>query len=264
MRLIEVYFRIQYANFKARLAYPTNFFVGIFGISLIGLLNIALLWILTNSVPLIKGWNFYELLFLVSIWRIADGIFILLFEQIRQLDNLIREGVFDRYLVRPFNSLFLFSTHKFEVAGLGDIISGGIALLIAVNHIGEWNAGKILLLIMVILTGAIIEWSIYTIISCSAFWTIQAEGLRSLINPFLYNFTQYPLSIYSNPIKIIMTFIIPIGFMSFYPSHLFFEKSSVPFNENLIYLSPIIAIVLALLSISLWSKGINAYKGAGS
>lgn len=265
LKSLRLYYHLQLANFKSRTAYPLNFVIGVLGISLIGIVNMLLVWVITQRVPMISGWDFYELLFLVAVWRTADGLFILFFEQIRQIDGLIKAGLFDRFLVRPLNPLFLFSTQKFEIAGFGDVISGVIGLIIACTHLSHWDFIKSVLLVVVILSGCLIEWSIYTIIGTTAFWTLQSTGLKSILSPFLYQFTQYPLSVYSKPIRIILTFLVPVAFMSFYPSYLFFgDAEGIPFNSLLIFLSPLVSVIMVCITYMFWKKGIEAYKGAGS
>ena len=57
------------------------------------------------------------------------------------------------------------------------------------------------------------------------------------------------------------TYIIPIGFVAFYPSQLFLRPEEV---FPLIYFSPIIGIGLFALTYWIWTKGVNSYTGTGS
>lgn len=57
------------------------------------------------------------------------------------------------------------------------------------------------------------------------------------------------------------TFIIPVGFVAFYPSQLFLRPEEV---SPLIYFSPIVGIALFALTYWIWTKGVNPYTGTGS
>ena len=57
------------------------------------------------------------------------------------------------------------------------------------------------------------------------------------------------------------TYIIPIGFVAFYPSQLFLRPEEV---SPLICCSPIIGIGLFALTYWIWTKGVNSYTGTGS
>jgi ABC-type uncharacterized transport system permease subunit len=53
----------------------------------------------------------------------------------------------------------------------------------------------------------------------------------------------------SGAFRVAFTYIIPIGFVAFYPSQLF---------------SPIVGIGLFALTYWIWTKGVNSYTGTGS
>jgi ABC-2 type transport system permease protein len=57
------------------------------------------------------------------------------------------------------------------------------------------------------------------------------------------------------------TYIIPIGFVAFYPYQLFLRLEDV---SSLIYFSPIIGIGLFALTYWIWTKGVNSYTRMGS
>jgi ABC-2 type transport system permease protein len=265
VKSIKLYFTLQYANLRSRMAYPFNFFVSVLSITVLGLASVFFVWIITRQVPAIKGWGLYELVFMISLWRTAHSIVVIAFQQSWNMDQLIRHGYFDRYLVRPLNPLFQFSMERVQVLGFGDLCAGLIGLAYSIGHITAWNAAKGFLLIFLIVCGAAIEWSIFMLIGCLAFWTYQGRGLLDFIDPFLYQFTRFPLTIFDRGIQIVMTIILPVAFMGFYPSYLFFgDKHEVPFSPFLIYLTPLVAVIFVLITYYVWKKGLDAYKGAGS
>jgi ABC-2 type transport system permease protein len=245
--------------------YPFNFITGVIGVAVVGLVNFVLIWVLTRNVPTVAGWDFYELVFLSSIFQVTHAFFILTFQQIRRIERVIRQGEFDRFLVRPLNPLFQYSTFSLTFAGFGDLLSGIIGLAYAAPHVTHWNTLSLAYLLIVMVSGATIQWSIYTLVGCIAFWSLQADGARTIINPFVFQFNQFPLTIYNKLIQVILTFILPIGFISFYPSSMFFGKEAeVPFSPFMVYAPPVVAFVMAWVTYKLWNLGINAYKGAGS
>jgi ABC-2 type transport system permease protein len=65
----------------------------------------------------------------------------------------------------------------------------------------------------------------------------------------------------SGAFRFAFTFIIPIGFVTFYPSQLFLRPKEV---SPLIYFSPIVGIGLFALTYWIWTKGVNSYTGTGS
>ena len=57
------------------------------------------------------------------------------------------------------------------------------------------------------------------------------------------------------------TYVIPIGFVAFYPSQLFLRPEDV---SPLIYFSPLIGIGLFAIMYWIWTLGVNSYTGTGS
>jgi viologen exporter family transport system permease protein len=65
----------------------------------------------------------------------------------------------------------------------------------------------------------------------------------------------------SGMFRFAFTYIIPIGFVAFYPSQLFLRPEEV---SPLIYFSPIVGIGLFAITYWIWTKGVNSYTGTGS
>jgi ABC-2 type transport system permease protein len=57
------------------------------------------------------------------------------------------------------------------------------------------------------------------------------------------------------------TYVIPIGFVAFYPSQLSLRPEDV---SSLVCFSQIIGIGLFALTYWIWTKGVNSYTGTGS
>jgi|GEM_PF-2421909 len=262
---IRLYLTLQWANIRSRTAYPANFLVGTSSIVIICLVDMILSWVLTQRVPRIGGWSFHELLFMLSVWRLTHGMYILVFHQISDLDRVLREGEFDRLLVRPLPPLFQYFTRSVEIAGAGDLIVALGGLVYAVSHFGSWSLGQSLMLLVLVASAAAVEWALFTLIACTSFWTLQSQGLRGIFDTFLFQFSKFPLTAYSKWVQALLTFALPVGFISFYPSLFFFRgDKQVPFHEGLTYAPPVIAVLLCGLACMAWRRGINVYKGAGT
>ncbi|KQX46930.1 hypothetical protein ASD40_16785 [Paenibacillus sp. Root444D2] len=171
----------------------------------------------------------------------------------------------DRVLVRPLNPLFQFFAMRIQIYGFGDLMAGIGGLAYAAPHIGQWSMLKLFFLIIIILSGAAIEWALMTMLGVSAFWTLQSGGLLALLDTLLNKLSRFPLSLYGRPIQLVLTFVLPVAFMSFYPAYLFMnEVGQQPPSPWLVYASPGVAVVLVGLAYQVWRRGIDVYQGAGS
>ena len=75
------------------------------------------------------------------------------------------------------------------------------------------------------------------------------------------DFAKYPVSIYNNAVKFIITYIIPFAFTAYYPAEYILTGNNPLFN---IGLTIVISLILMVIGIFVWNKGIRAYESAGS
>jgi ABC-2 type transport system permease protein len=61
--------------------------------------------------------------------------------------------------------------------------------------------------------------------------------------------------------RFVFTYVIPIGFVAFYPAQLFLRPEDV---SPLVYISPLIGIGFFALAYIVWHRGVNSYTGTGS
>jgi ABC-2 type transport system permease protein len=73
-------------------------------------------------------------------------------------------------------------------------------------------------------------------------------------------FAKYPLSIYHGAIRILLTWIIPYGFVSFYPASYLLGRDV----GQLVWLSPIVALVFIFIAYRAWLFGLRHYSSTGS
>ena len=74
-------------------------------------------------------------------------------------------------------------------------------------------------------------------------------------------FAKYPTTIYSMPVRIFVTYIIPFAFTGYYPALFLLTGENPWFNIGGVVL---ISAVLFILSLLIWNKGLKAYESAGA
>lgn len=262
---IKLYLVIQKANLDSKRSYVFNFYTGMLTLLLNSITPIISFWLLTNYFDNIGGWNFHEILLMYSLWRISNGFYLtFLHHQVSGFDRMLISGEFDFLLIRPHHPLFMFFSKKFNPDGLGDIMTGIIGASWAfsvlnipwIDFVGYMIYG---------ITGGIIISSVFLIISSLSFWTMQSDGIRDVASRFNNTFQSYPISIYNGIIKLVLTFILPFAFTGYFPVQAFFSQAKpTTFSSFFIYLSPVIALIMFIASISIWNLGLRSYKSAGS
>ena len=74
-------------------------------------------------------------------------------------------------------------------------------------------------------------------------------------------FIDLPLDVYHPAISFVLTFIVPIAFINYYPAELFLGKGVF---MQFAYLTPIIGIISFIIAYGFWKYGIKNYTSTGS
>jgi len=116
-----------------------------------------------------------------------------------------------------------------------------------------------------IISGAIIVLGINLLIACSAFWTGRSRGTFIIVSPFYSLVHQYPVDIFGNAFRIIVTSLIPVAFMNYYPSLFLLDKLDRAGSAWwLSYMSPIVALMLIGIVSIVWQLALKQYTSSGS
>ncbi len=258
---LRLYFMIEAQYIKARMQYRADFIISSIGMFFSSLATLGIFWVILESVPDLAGWSLMEMVFIYAFYMIAISPMQILFDHAWQLRFHIQQGTFLKYYFRPLNMMFYYMSEMFDLKGLTQL-AVGIVLLVYASlqlHI-DWTPIRIALLFITLFSAALVQISIIVMASCASFWVLNSYPVLGLAWK-LREFSPYPMTIFDGAFRFTFTFIIPIGFVAFYPSQLFLRPEDV---SSLIYFSPIIGIGLFAFTYWVWTKGVNSYTGTGS
>ncbi|UFJ42476.1 ABC-2 family transporter protein [Brevibacillus humidisoli] len=262
---LSLYVRMQHANLRSRLMYPFNFFFGIFAVTGSGAFSIAFLYVLTRKIPVLAGWSFYEVVFIASMSMISYSVSFIFFIQLQEIDYYIRFAEFDRILVRPLNPLFQFICKRINVNSVGPTAFATGTLIYSGYHLRDWDLLSILLTVLLLFCGTVVCTSILLLIASVAFRFLQSGGLFELREAIYDNVSDFPITFFPKWFQAFLTFVLPQGFMGFYPAVYLIGRSDQSMFGNSVLLACLVATVcFALLSYYAWSRAIRSYAGAGS
>lgn len=250
----------QYA--KVRMSYRADFFIGLFTSLAATVFAFGFLLVLFTKIPRLAGWKFEEVLFLYGFSLIPFGLFNVVSMNVYEFSNTyIVEGKFDRVLLRPVAPLFQVLFEAFRIESLHEVVTGLVAVVWAARRLNlEWGLWELLLLVLFGICGAVIYTSIFVMLSSVSFWFEDRIG----IIPPVWNliaFGRYPLSIYNSFVRFVLSWIIPFGFASFYPTVRLLDREEFAAYAPLV---PVVAAGFFGLALWIWNQGIRQYASTGS
>lgn len=264
---IALYLLFAKQTIRQELVHRVSFITGIIGQWLFYGATFLTMYFTVQHFGTLGGWSPNEILFLsgfeVLSYALAACIF---FTPCVNLPIRIRTGEFDAALTKPVSPFLHEIYNGFNFGYIGHTILSIVMICIAGINIGfKITFSSLLSFAFLLLCSILIQASILIFSSSLSFITINENPLmRTLI--FVYkDFIKYPITIYHVAIQVILSFVMPMAFINFYPvSILLGAPSSSYFPSFVPYLSPFISVGLFLLSIKAWNKALSKYQSSGS
>lgn len=261
-RAFRMYVVFMKQDLKRMIEYKGDFLIGVAGVLLGELFNMLFLWIIFSQIPSLMGWSFNEIVFIYGFSLIPKGLDHLLFDNLWAIGHFtVYKGDFDRYLTRPINSLFHVMVEKLQVDAFGELIVGIALVCMVLPQLAiTYSVGKILLILLAIPFAVLIYTGIKIATAAIAFWTKRSGNITFMFY-MVNDFAKYPVTIYNNFVKTVITYIIPFAFTAYFPAYYFLTGENPLFNIGGTVLA---AVAVMALGIFVWHKGIGAYESAGS
>ncbi|MFH0878424.1 MAG: ABC-2 family transporter protein [Lentisphaerota bacterium] len=228
--------------------------------------GIWMLKVLVDSFQPIGGWTFAQVCFLYGLGMLSHGLMVLLFIQTWSIDQFVVQGDFDRLLLRPLDVFFQFCVARINFIGLTDLIPGIAIFAYGCRQVHfAWTLSSTAQMALVVAGAVLIRAALYTACGSIAFWTKRSGPLVGLNLALLERTTLYPLTIYPHALQVMLTFLIPVGFISFYPACDFVgqdARSALPLDVAL--WTPVVGATFFALAHGVFRWGLRCYESAGS
>ena len=264
--LLRSYARLVVAKIRADWQYRASFLTFLVAQSVVSLLDLAVILMIFDLVPSVGGWSVGEVAVLYGLTALSFGLGDLFVSQVETVAVHVREGTFDRFLLRPLPALVQLSASEFALRRLGRALPGAATLAVALTAADiSWTADRMLLVPATVLSGTVIFGSVWVATASISFWIV---GAREVANSFTYGGSyahQYPLHVYARWVRTLLGWIVPMAFVAYVPAvHLLDAANPLGLPAWLAAAPPFVALTAGAIARLVWSAGIRAYQSTGS
>ncbi|MBQ6841264.1 MAG: ABC-2 family transporter protein [Bacilli bacterium] len=258
MSLYWKYFKV---HFKSDLQYKLSFIMAFISQFFIFFSYYFTILCLFDNFSSIKGFTLYEVLLTFGIIQFGFSFCESFFRGIDLFDDLIVSGSFDRLLLRPRGILHQVFCEKISFIKFSRLLQAIIVLIIAVVKVNvDWDIYKTITLLLMICSSVILFLSIFILTASYCFYTVKGLEVRNVLTDGCKHMAQYPIGIFKKGFLGFFTFVIPFGFVNYYP--LLFILGRV---DNLWYMvSPLVTLFYLIPAILVFYKGAKRYSSVGS
>lgn len=258
---MRLYFKFMKVHFKSELQYKMSFILSFLSQFLVFFGYYFTVICLFDKFSNIKGFTLYEVLLTFGIIQFGFSFCETFFRGVDTFDNLILDGTFDRLLLRPQNILLQVFVNEVSFVKASRLIQSIIILIIAVINIDViWSIDKIITLICMLIASVLVFLSIFILAAAYCFLTVKGLEVRNVFTDGGKHMAQYPIGIFKKGFVFFFTYIIPYGFVNYYPLLYILGKT----ENKLLIISPLITVLYLIPCIIIFYKGVKRYSSTGS
>lgn len=223
------YLKLIFHFFKLSLARAINYKSDFIIWSLVSIgwtiLTIIFYEIIFLNTDSIGGWSKPQVILIQGLHFILEFfLWGVLWENMREIPTKINTGAMDLELTKPVNHQFLLSFKNISFDNINNLILG-IATVIYAVKTGDMTvtlAGFLAGLISLIIASVYI-YAGWFMTMCVAFWFDRFDNLHFLF-PSLRHFWKIPQPFYTGFLRIVVTYIIPVGLIATVPAQFIFNQ----------------------------------------
>lgn len=218
----------------------------------------AFIYFLLSKIDTLAGYTFHQTLFFFLTFNLIDVISQFLFREAYRFRPLIISGNFDLILVKPINALFRSLMGGADVLDLFTIPP----LVFIVGYVGAQlgpSAGQIILYISLLVNGLVIATAFHIAVLSLGIITLEIDH-TIMIYRDLTNLGRLPIDIYKQPLRGILTYLIPVGTMITLPA-----KAMMGLVTPMgVTISFVLGCLMIILSLKFWNFALKKYSSASS
>lgn len=219
-------------------------------------LFIGFLLALNRSITDLAGYSFDQLVVFFLIYNLFDLIGQIFYRGIYWFRSEIISGDFDFRLTKPINPLFQILTSYTDFLDIPLLI---LVLTMLVINWPQVTLAQNLTFVAVSLLSVIILTAIHILVAAIGVITTAVEHTIWMFRN-LATMARVPIDIYVSPIRVFLTYVIPIGIIFTVPAKVLFGTASSGF----LLFAFILSIGFYLFALRIWRYALIRYASASS
>lgn len=252
-------------GFTSAIQYRADFVLTSIGAICYEAASLAFIGVIIFAFGDIGGWGLVEVAFVYGIRSMGHALHGFLSGQLWDTDTVIREGEFDRYLLRPVNPLVQLLTRRFTVTAFGDLAFGLVVLVVTARMAPvTWSLGSVTYLIIAVVGSAFLESAVMLAIASSSFRLLVSTPLLQVADRVFVTFGPYPLTVFPRAVAYLLTFVLPLAYAAFFPAAVLLGRTDDLFVPIWLALaSPAVGLLLYVAAVILFHRQLRHYASPG-
>lgn len=258
-KYLKVWWRFAVNSIQTQMMVRWALGIFLFGKALRFIIFGLFIWVLLYKTQSLAGYTFHQTMFFYLSFNLVDILAQLIFREVYRFRPTVVSGTFDFYLIKPYNALFRALTSGPDLLDFISLVPLIGAIIYFMGALQITSFINVLIFILLILSGFLIATAFHILVLSLAVVTTEIDHAILLYRD-VTNMGRFPVDIYREPLRGILTFAVPVGVMMTFPAKALIGILSL----GLIIYSLIFSVAFFYISIMIWKFSLKHYSSASS
>jgi ABC-2 type transport system permease protein len=258
-KYFHIWWLLSSASIQTSTASYATIVFFIFGKILRFILFLGFVLLLQGKTKAMGGYSIWEVILFFTTFNFVDTSAQLFFREVYRFRPNITQGTFDFYLLKPLSPLFRSLLGGMDILDVPLLALSFFSIVFSAIMIGHIAFEQYILFILLLINALFIAAAFHIFVLCVGILSTTVDQLLWVYRD-LTIFGRVPMTVYQEPVKSFMTFVIPVGIMVAFPAEaLLGMLTPLP-----IFIAFLIGILLLFGSLCLWQYSLRQYTSASS
>jgi ABC-2 type transport system permease protein len=256
-----LYLKYLKVHFKSQTQYKMSFILAFISQLIVVFGYYFTIICLFDKFSNIKGFTLFEVLLTYGIIQLGFSFCETFLRGMDQFDELIITGNFDRLMLRPRGLLYQSICEEVSFIKLSRVLQAIIVIIVALCNLNiDWGIDKVIILLLMIFGCIVLFAGIIILMASYCFMTVKGLEVRNILTNGCEHLAQYPIGIFKKGFFIFFTFVIPFGFVNYYPLLYLLGRETNP----IYIICPLVTLLFLIPCLLVFKLGTKKYASTGS
>ncbi len=258
---LKLYLHFVSINIRSAMEYKTSFCLTAIGQFLVSFNVFLGVFFMFRRFSQIQGFTYSQVLLCFSIMLLEFSLGEMIARGFDMFPSMVRQGEFDRVLLRPRSLILQVLGSKFELTRIARILQAVVMFLYGiVNSRIVWTVPKVFTVFFMLIGGTCLFCGIFLIYAAVCFFTLEGLEFMNVLTDGAREYGKYPIGVYGKRMLQFATFVVPYALVQYYPLLYLLDM-----RKSMIYVFlPLGAVLFLIPSYLLWRFGVKHYQSSGS
>ena len=217
------------------------------------------LLIIVSRTQAIVGYTLWQVILFYITFNLIDSLAQFFLREVYRFRNYVVSGDFDYFLTKPVPVLLRLLFGGSDILDVPIILLSVGFIFAALSNIGGVTITNLLIYLVLVINGLVISMSFHILVLAIGVLTAEVDNTLWLFRD-ITQMGRFPIDIYKNPLRQIITFIIPVGVMVTFPA----KAAMGLLSFNIVLISLLVGGLTLYFSTRVWQFSLKRYTSASS